>query len=203
MNPEHSEVLTRARRLLADGALAQSLKEYEAILAQDPLHVEALNAIGMWSARSGNLQRSLEILRRAQTQAPDDPLTLHNLAQVHQAIGDTRAALEAYQQVLRLKPDLYAARLAAAYLLEESGRAAEALPVYFRAVTDGQRDGRWLSPASTARNLQPLVQHAFEVINNGRRALYAGIIEPWTKRYGAIETARVVRCLRSYLGDEV
>lgn len=195
------EPLIRARRLLAEGAFAESIRLYESLLETEPQQIEALNAVGMWAVRGGNLERGLSLLERAAAAAPDDPLTLNNLGQLYQAAGDPHKATASYRRLLLNKPDAYVARLSLARLLEEQGQVQQALPIYFRAVTDAQRDGRWLSADSTPRALQTLVQHAMRTIDAGRHQLFGRILETWRQRYGESELRRVQACLQIYLGD--
>lgn len=196
-----SEPLLRARRLLAQGLMGEAVQAYETVLKLDPGHLEALNAMAMAALRQGDRVRAMALLQQALGHAPQDPLSLNNLAQAYQAGGELEAALQCYRDLLQLKPEIYAARLSAARLLEALGRADQALPHYFRAVSDAQRDGRWLSAESTPRGLQPLVQHAMQCIDQGREALFAPMLHAWRQRYGASEIERSVHCLRLYLGQ--
>lgn len=193
--------LVRARALLAAGKAVEAAQVYESILAVDASQTEALNALAIRALRGGDFHRAQRLLEQALSVAPNDPLTLNNLAQAHQTVGDAEKALTIYRQVLAVKPNLYAARLSAARLLEERGEAEQALPLYFRAITDAQQGGRWLSPDSTPPSLQPLVQHAMLTVNEGRRRLYGQLMEPLRLRFGREAMARVDYCLDVYLGD--
>jgi aspartate beta-hydroxylase len=202
-NPDTScdAELIEARRLLGQGRLEDSVRAYQGVLEKRPGQIEALNAIGMWTLRAGNLQQAVRYLEEGLRAEPGNALTLHNLAQAYQASGDGEQARKTYARALKAEPGLYVARIALARLYEESGDAARALPLYFRAVTDAQREGRWISRDSTAPALQPLVQHAMRQINSGRRRLYEQLLEPLRQRFGRDEMRRVDGCLDTYLGD--
>ncbi|SER07270.1 aspartate beta-hydroxylase [Solimonas aquatica] len=191
----------RARQKLAAGAADEAVREYEALLEAEPNHLEALNAVGMWALRGGNQPRALRLLRQALSCAPEDALSLSNLAQVHHAGGDLEAALQCYRQLLQAQPGAYAARLSAARLLELQGQPGVALPHYFRAISDAQREGRWLSQDSTPRALRELVLHAMRTVDHGREALFQPMRQRWQQRYGMGEMRRVEKALRIYLGQ--
>ena len=189
-----------ARRLLSEGRLEDSVKAYRAVLARAPAQVEALNAVGLWLLRSGNRAEAQRHFDQALSAEPDSALTLNNVAQAHHGAGDLGAAVAAYRRALAVKPDLYVARLALARLLEEQGNPPQALPQYFRAVTDAQAEGRWRSRESTPPALQPLVEHAMRQIDSGRRALLDAVIAPLHQRFGRDELRRVDECVEAFLG---
>ncbi len=189
-----------ARQLLSQGRLEDSVKAYRAVLARAPAQVEALNAVGLWLLRAGNRAEAMRHFDEALRAEPRNAMTLNNIAQARHAEGDLTAAIEAYRQALAVKDDLYVARLALARLIEERGNPAQALPQYFRAVTDAQAEGRWRSRDSTPSALQPLVEHAMRQIDSGRRGLFDGVLEPLRQRFGRDELTRVDECLEVYLG---
>lgn len=193
--------LAEARQLLAQGRMADGVRLYEAILERHPQQGEALNAVALWAIRGGNIERGIRLLEQALIAAPQDPLTLHHLAQARQAEGDAPQALKLYRRALLAKPDLFVARLALAHMLEGAGRAQEALPHYFRAITDAQREGRWMSRESTPQALQEVVQHAMRSVNQGRRQLYDQLLQPLRERFGVAALRRVEDCLQVYLGE--
>ncbi|WP_428311185.1 aspartyl/asparaginyl beta-hydroxylase domain-containing protein [Hydrocarboniphaga sp.] len=193
--------LMQARQAMAAGQLAQAVEVYTAILGVDASHAEALNALAMNAMRSGDLGKGVGLLEKAAQIHPRDALTLNNLGQAYQAANASQQALAAYTAALSVKPELYVTRLSVARLLEQAGRGDEALPLYFKAIADAQRHGRWLSADSTSLNLQPLVQHAIRVVNEGRRKLFGRLMDGLQQQFGSAGLTRVADCLAAYLGE--
>jgi aspartate beta-hydroxylase len=87
-------------------------------------------------------------------------------------------------------------RLALAHDLEASNRSADAVLVYYRAIIESQRQGRWLSAASTPPALLGAVRHAMR--NRQGRAPprvrgRAGACAGAARRHGARAFRRVPR----------
>ncbi len=70
---------------------------------------------------------------------------------------------------------------------------------HFRAISEAQGKGRWLSDATTHPSLRAPLQHAMAFVDRGRLALYTQVLEPLRQRFGMSEMARVEQCLRIYL----
>jgi aspartate beta-hydroxylase len=193
--------LAEARRLVAAGRYADSVRSYERALRFDPQQVEALNAVALWALRHDDTARALELLRSALAVAPDDPLTHYHLSQALQAVDDTLGAVRHLWNALERRPVFFLARLAMAECLEKAGRRDLALPHYFRAITDAQKEGRWRSAETTPPALQDRVRHAMQVVDTGRSELYHGLFESWVSEFGRSELTRVRACLDGYLGE--
>ena len=196
-------LLDRARSAAVGGDLALAANLYRSVLDEDSGQTEALNGLALVAVAERNLDRAVELLERARALVPDDALTLSNLARLHQTAGNTHEAIRTYAAVLTLSPELYTARIALASLLEQAGDMERALPRYFRSIVDAQKDGRWMSDQSTPPSLRPLIRHAIQTVDQGRRTLYAQALQPMVDRYGRGELIRVEAALRVYLGELV
>jgi tetratricopeptide (TPR) repeat protein len=85
-----------------DLALARGVvDELLAVSENDPI---GLNLLAGIEQRSGNLPAALAAMARAVDIKPHDPALLLNLAMLHSALGDMRAAQRHARQVLRIAP---------------------------------------------------------------------------------------------------
>jgi aspartate beta-hydroxylase len=200
-----ADALLAARALLTAGKFVDATLAYERLLGDAQIvgqpQLEALNALAIIAMHRGDLVRARRHLTQACTAAPDDLLTLNHLAQLAQAEGDREQALDIYRRVLKMRPELYASRLALAQLIEEQGDHAAALPHYFRAISDAQRAGRWLSDQSTPPNLRPQVQQALGLVYRGRQKMFGDILARLEARFGATELTRVAGSIELLMGD--
>lgn len=92
-------------------------------------------------------------------------------------------------------------RLALARRLEASNRSADALLAYYRAIIESQRQGRWLSAASTPPALLGAVRHAMQVVKTGRRRAFEDALAPVRARHGGAALARFDACLENLTGE--
>lgn len=81
-------LLARAMGLHQQGRLEEADREYGAFLQQAPQHPQALRLRGVLARDRGELQQSLQLLRRATEAAPADAEPLCELAMTHMAAGD-------------------------------------------------------------------------------------------------------------------
>ncbi len=174
---------------------------FKRVLALDPDHVEALHFLGLQAFTRGTVEGSLPYLERAAALDPQSTPLLKNLGVAYGEAGRNTEALDALSRALTLDPEFFVARLHLASVLEDSGRQQEALANYFGAVTKAQAQGRWLSESSTARGLRPLVLHAMDVIDSGRRPMYLELLAPLRNAHGDAALARVMHCLDVHLGS--
>lgn len=135
--PDDSELLY-ARAMTAVGMDRVDLLEADLrrILAADPDHVDALNALGYTLAdRTDRLQEARTLIERAYTLSPDEPAIQDSMGWVRYRQGDLAGA-ETY---LRNALDkLFDAEIAAhlGEVLWEQGRQAEASEVWRRALKE-------------------------------------------------------------------
>lgn len=196
-----TEVLNQARSLMAAGRVDEATRLWARLVEADPQHVEARNALAIAALRAGDPSLARAHIDAALAAAPDDALSLNHLAQLQRAEGDLSGALQTYASLLQRQPALYTVRLSYAQLLEASGEAPRAAREAFRAIRQAQRAGRWLSAASTAPGLLPLVTQAMTWVDQHRRALCDAIFAPLLARFGTDAMARVAGFVNIQLGE--
>jgi len=117
------------------GQPGESERLLRQILARQPEHHHALNALGyMLADRGERLQEAHDLITRALAQAPDDPFITDSLGWVEFRLGNRERALELLQQAFRTQPD---AEIAAhlGEVLWSLGRRDQALEAW----REGQR----------------------------------------------------------------
>jgi aspartate beta-hydroxylase len=193
---------SEAQALLRQGRMREAEDAYNRVLERAPNDIEALNVVAMASLDRGNAKRALELLQRASSADTADASTAHHLARTYEALGDQINALVAHERAVNLRPQFNLARLYFAAALERQGATDRALLHYARAMKEAQLRGRWVDPATTPPALQPLVEHAVELIRGGRHELLFSLLKPLEEKYGRAELTRVERALRIYLNEE-
>jgi tetratricopeptide (TPR) repeat protein len=101
----------RAREQKGELALAQ--KDFQRAVELNPNAVDALQALARILAGQQQWEKSLELLSRARAAAPDSPDVLRKYTTVSLHAGHTANAVDAAQQLVKLRPD----EPEAAYLL--------------------------------------------------------------------------------------
>ncbi|MGD9046848.1 MAG: tetratricopeptide repeat protein [Anaerolineae bacterium] len=116
------------------GEWEQALEAYERALAEMPDDPEAHNYVGLACLELERFEPALEACTVASRLAPDDPAPLARIAEIHQHLGQRRAAadalfsigklhqrlrdwrqaIRAYQGAIQLQPDHLASRMALA-----------------------------------------------------------------------------------------
>lgn len=193
--------LERARQLGQLGRSEEAAGEYSRVLAAQPEHAEALAFFGTRELALGRPQSAIDYLQRAARSGLDDPQIHLSLGSAYLAARQFDAARAALARCLELAPNAYVARLQYANALEQSGDAGAALPHYFGAIVQAQRQGRWLSDASTAPILRAQVKHAMRLTFGRRKQLFEALLAPHVQRHGEAAMARVAKALEIYLGE--
>lgn len=119
--------LPDALRLHDAGRLAEAEPLFEAVLAAEPDHAEALYRLGVIALQSQRHARGADLLRRAIAARPDQPAAHANLGYALRALGELLAALDAYDRAIALRPDYVQALNNRASVLNDLGRFTEAL----------------------------------------------------------------------------
>lgn len=114
---------------------------------------------------------------------------------------DLHGAQRVLQDHLDHAPDSPMAWLLLGQMHDDTGDAQAALMARFEALSRAQAAGVWLTPASTPAHMLPTVGQAVQAVRQGRREIFAGVIEGLRRQHGAGALQRVDRALAGYLGD--
>jgi tetratricopeptide (TPR) repeat protein len=185
--------------LLKQGKAKEAEVAFRRVLEAEPDHVEALNVVGLAALRDGDIDRALELLKRATAVDGGQALSHLHLGRAHAAAFELDSAAAAYAMALERAPSLHAARLHLAELHEKRGDSLRAVMTYARALNDAQAEGRWLDAATTPAALQKAVDHAQQFVRGHRLAAFAQLMEPFARQYGAAALRRVEQALRIHL----
>lgn len=190
-----------AHALSEQGRMPDAERAFADLLRDAPDDRDALNFLAIRAHGRQDPDAALALLERAQQAHPDDAVTLINLGTLQRERGNLELAYAAMKRSAELAPEIFAARLRLGEILQALGRHAEAVPVYFGAIMTAQDHGQWLSDATTAPELRPLVKHAMRVVAGGRRDLFLRLLLPLRERHGSAALARVEKSLAIYLGE--
>jgi aspartate beta-hydroxylase len=191
-----------ARWLLRSGRVEEAEQAFTRVLTESPFDLQALNIVALASIRLGQFYRARDLLNRAVAVSPEHATSHHHLGRAAELMGDLVSARASYERATRLGPDLPAARLHLAALLERIGEGHAALVQYSRVMGDMQQQGKWLDSATTPPALVAQVARAAQVVRDGRRALFFGLLEPLVTEFGRAGLSRVEKMLRIYLHEE-
>lgn len=132
-----------------------ALRACEAALARNPNDLIARHNMGVELRRldrSGEALKVIEQALAAGMKAPETALMRAHLLGDH---GRFDEAVEAYQALLRVKPDMIDAHETLARLLPQIGRRGEAFDAYRRALVQSPGVGMlWMSALGTAKDLR-------------------------------------------------
>ena len=131
--------MQRAFALHQAGSLAEAEQIYEAVLAMEPGHPDALHLLGVVAVQRGEVERAHDLLSRARRISPHSPEAHANHAAVLKALGRYEEALAAYDTALTAKDDLVDALHERGVTLRELGRYEDALASFERALRANPR----------------------------------------------------------------
>ena len=138
-----SELLHQGQVAYRAHRLAEAQRRFEAVLAAEPDHAQAMVLLGAVLAQQHDLAGAESCLSRAIALAPADATAHGHLARVL-AMGDRiEEALVHGDQAARLNPEDARARLLRANLLHELGRHGEALADFDFAIPRLPEDAEW------------------------------------------------------------
>ncbi len=127
--------IARALACHEEGRLPVAATIYQAILAQDPTHFEALLYLGVLRLQQGRAGESLALTEQALKSNPQSPEAHSNIATALCSLRHHEAAIAAYQQALSLNPGYAEAHYGLATALRELARHDEAIASYDRAIS--------------------------------------------------------------------
>jgi aspartate beta-hydroxylase len=201
-NPTPESCRTLARQQLQQGAPDAAEKSFLSLLELQPQDAEAWRFVASRQAARGEHAAAIRGLRITVELAPDDPGGWVQLANAQMAVEDFAAAASSFRRGLALAPRIFVARLQLGMALEQLGQPQEALKTYCMAIETARSMGRWQDDATTAAGLRDAVKYAVSYVNQGRRQLFHGVLDPLRERYGRSELVRVERSLAIYLSDQ-
>jgi aspartyl/asparaginyl beta-hydroxylase (cupin superfamily) len=144
----------QAARAAQSGRPDEAVRAWERLLALEPRHARALDALGQFAFRRGDLQQARALLERLVMADGSDPQQWVNLAVACQGLKDEAGEEKAIQQALSVDPGDLLALLLRGNLLERQGRTHDAARAYGAATTVAPPGDR-LHP-----ELRPSVAHA-------------------------------------------
>ncbi|MEO5348522.1 MAG: tetratricopeptide repeat protein [Magnetococcus sp. YQC-3] len=126
--------LAQALSAHQQGRLAEAVRCYRQVLAQQPRHVAALTNLASLYTHQGNHPEALACYNRALRVGKNTPELWFNYGNLQQKMGDIPAAIASFQSALRLQPTLYPAHYNLGNLLRDQGDSAAAILHYQAAI---------------------------------------------------------------------
>ncbi|ORB86305.1 hypothetical protein B1987_23880 [Mycobacterium kansasii] len=105
-------LVRQAQAAHQQGCWADARANCEQALRITPGQCDALHLLGVIARQSGQPERALKLIAQAIEIYPKDPEFYLDLGQTQQDLGNSTAAISAFESALRLKPDLEAAKAA-------------------------------------------------------------------------------------------
>jgi tetratricopeptide (TPR) repeat protein len=128
MKKENREI----RDLIQSGQLPQAFERLNAILVKTKRNPELIVLEGLYYAQAGDYDRALQAFAVASKSRPHDQSLFYNLAVVLRNMGRLKAADEAIQKSLRIKPlNNPLALFEQAQIKTLQGKDAEAIQILF------------------------------------------------------------------------
>ncbi len=187
---------------MAAGELTRALELSATLLDSEPTNADFLSLRAAALMASGKTDAAVDLLTEP-AHAPEAPFAIKAaLAMCQRQAGDLTAAAGMFVSALANRPNDFALRLSYAECLDLQHDVDAAVAEYFRAVNDAQRQGRWLSDASTGPALRERVKRAMDVIDAGRQSLFERVLQPHIEAFGLQSMARVAEALQIYLGTQ-
>lgn len=112
---------------------------YKQIIRRAPEHVDGHYLLGTLFAERGNYDEALRYLGRAAELAPDSPMILNNLGNVHRIKNDLDQAALCYQRALALNPGMAESHCNLGIVLKRLGMLDEAIQSYSAAISLNSR----------------------------------------------------------------
>jgi tetratricopeptide (TPR) repeat protein/SAM-dependent methyltransferase len=120
LDPELRDMMRQAVAQHRAGHIDQAVAGYEAVLAREPRHTDALQFMGVAMMQSGRAEEAVELLRRAVAAHPANSQAQYNLGLAMREVGREAKALAAFRRAVAAEPRNFEARTALAGMLLES-----------------------------------------------------------------------------------
>ena len=155
------------------GQLDQAEALYNAVLKEQPDHIDALHFLGVLAHQRGQEQRAIELISRALELAPDNAAAYSNLGLAQHALQQYEFALASYNRALSINPNNADALFNRGHSLRELKRFNEAIASYEQAlVIKPDLDfifGTWLYLKMNLCQWDDFAQHLNTLINGIKR----------------------------------
>lgn len=129
-----TSVIARAYEAMRAGDLPRAHDLYRQVLVQDPQNIDALNALGVISLRTGRTDHAEKYFRGALTVSPKDATAVSQLLLLYSE-GDMITAEARLLHLIAEQPNIAAAHFALGNLLSRQRRWSEAQQAFFQALT--------------------------------------------------------------------
>ena len=126
-----AEALHVAAQLQQGGQIPTAKMVFELIVAADADHADAIFFLGVTCHQLGQSAQGMDFMRRAIALQPNNRLYHFNFGIINAEMGDTDAAIEAYERSIQIQPTADACNNCAGLLLNQ-GRLDEALELFRR-----------------------------------------------------------------------
>lgn len=126
-----AEALHVAAQLQQAGQIPTAKMVFELIVAADVDHADAIFFLGVTCHQLGQSAQGIDFMRRAISLQPNNRLYHFNFGIINAEMGDTDAAIEAYERSIQIQPTADACNNCAGLLLNQ-GRLDEALELFRR-----------------------------------------------------------------------
>jgi tetratricopeptide (TPR) repeat protein/SAM-dependent methyltransferase len=116
-DPELREMMQRAVELHRDGRIDQAMAAYEAVLAREPRHADALQFMGVAKMQRGRSDEAIGLLKQAVGIDPKNSQAHYNLGLAMRAEGKELKALASFRRAIAVEPRNFEAHNAIAGIL--------------------------------------------------------------------------------------
>ncbi|MEF3192080.1 MAG: tetratricopeptide repeat protein [Campylobacterales bacterium] len=127
------QLLTKAYKAHLQGDLTQAKAGYEAILAHNPHHAEALHLLGLIQRQEGNVEEAARLVGEAVALEPS-AIRYTNYGVILKALGRYEEAKQAYSRALELSPTHADGWYNLGNLYRDTGKLQEAQEAYQQAI---------------------------------------------------------------------
>ena len=104
-----------------------AIRAYQAIIAEDPSHLDARVNLGRVLHEAGEYERAERVYREALDVCGDDAVLYFNLAVLLEERARVKESMQAYEAALRVEPNMADAHYNLSLLYKKIGRARDAL----------------------------------------------------------------------------
>ncbi len=184
--------LTLARQYSHRGYIEIAKRAYEAVLEQDPLNKEALQAVFSLDVRSGNYESSLAYVNRALQSSPNSYEFLLKKVSILESMSRYVEAIAVLQKLIKLYPSNSEVQKLNVYMRMEAGRYYMQTDPYlqFQAVLEREPANREaLNYVINIANSRGMLTEALTWANTGIKR-YPNDKELLTKKMSILENMR-------------